>query len=323
MAFTFTRNAFLTGAGILALLIGRAAAQDVAVAVISKMHGPVTLQEPGITKGKSSDPIPLHENTDIGRLLYPKDKITCEAGGTVTIHIDPTAAKAPDQRTECDKASHTVTAPDALALYSQRGRGPLATFGNYVIAGGPKGTESPIYSPADKSVVGTDSFEIHWRTLPPLATFTAILADANGKELARAEKVSGGSGTLDPAPFRRALSAFPAVDSAAEFRLTFKPESGAEQHVVFGVLTQEQQHQLDGAIAGVGSTSGLLAYLQRAAVYDSFRMYNAVAAEYNAALKDAPESLMLLRAALTANSRTGDLQRARAIRDKLQQLEGN
>jgi hypothetical protein len=325
MGFTFTRNAFVSAAGIFAVLSGYAATQDVPVAFIEEVRGPAKLQEYRMINGKPSysEVIPLKENTDIGRLLYPKDKITCEAGTTARIRIDPIAAKAPNGPDHCDKASDTITAPEAAAFYSQRGKGPLATFDTYVIAGRPKGSESPIYSPADKSVVSADRFEIHWRTLPPLGIFTAILADANGKELARAEKVSGESGTLDPAPFRRALSAVRAADSAAEFRLTFKPESGAEQHVVFGVLSQEQQHQLDGAIAGVGSTTGLLAYLQRAAIYDSFRMYNAVASEYNAALKEAPESLMLLRAALTANSRTGDLQRAREVRDKLQQVEDN
>ena len=66
---------------------------------------------------------------------------------------------------------------------------------------------------------------------------------------------------------------------------------------------------------------GFFLHLERAAIFDSYRMYGSVAAEYDAALEAAPESVDLLRAAITAHSRIGDLRRARDLRDKLQQVE--
>ena len=50
-------------------------------------------------------------------------------------------------------------------------------------------------------------------------------------------------------------------------------------------------------------------------------MYDQVAFEYDKALKDAPESHDLLQAAYNANSRIGNLHRARELMDELENGE--
>jgi hypothetical protein len=59
----------------------------------------------------------------------------------------------------------------------------------------------------------------------------------------------------------------------------------------------------------------------RAGVYESFKLYGEVAAEYDSALKEAPTSRDLLRVALTAHARIGDFRTARSLRDQLAQVE--
>ena len=60
----------------------------------------------------------------------------------------------------------------------------------------------------------------------------------------------------------------------------------------------------------------------RASVYESAHMYDLVAMEYDEALEQSPESLDLLRVDYSANTRIGNLQRARDLLDRLEAAEG-
>ncbi len=92
--------------------------------------------------------------------------------------------------------------------------------------------------------------------------------------------------------------------------MVFHLDEGGEQASTFSVLTKAQESELNIELGSVEQANELFAHLQRAAIFDDLKLYNDEAAEYELALKDAPESVTLLRAATNLNTKIGDLRRA-------------
>jgi hypothetical protein len=196
----------------------------------------------------------------------------------------------------------------ALRLYGRR-------------AGRDKGSETPIYSPPDQGAVIPKKFLVQWRTRPPLGRIAVFVFDASRKELAHLENVDGDTGLLDSDELRKALSDYRAAkDSDCEARLIFKTGSG-ETGVNFTVMSLAHERELQRALSEVSSSHGLFQYVERATIFDSFKMYDKVAAEYDEALREAPSSHDMVQASLDAHAKIGDLRRAKELRDKLRELE--
>jgi len=265
---------------------------------------------------------------DLGRLVYVGDTLNCSgANALVRVHLDK-GITVPRGRCGAD-----ACCTDGVTLtFSAAGSGPAeadpgdvaGVLARYKRAGREKGAECPIYSPADGEAVLAGSFVIRWRTRPPLGMFTAVLRDGSGSELARVAGVDGASGVLEAPAMRQALERY--SGSAGEehpARLVFRFELAPETGVAFRVLSKQQEMALSRALEARNSATGLLRCLERASTYNAFGMYGPVAAEYDAALKEAPKSADLLSASMSAHARIGDLRRARELWEELQQVEGS
>jgi len=293
----------------------RAQSSTSPVAFIEKIGGDVTL----ITR---SDQLKLRPGIDDGRILYSDETLVCGTAGHALLRTSADLHQAhdvckgakmwppqPGPKTSAPIATNRLV--KALESYGVRGGGDRAIG------------DSAIYSPPKLGgAILPQSLVVRWLTRPPLGIFTAILFDPNGKELARAAAVDGASGILDSQQLRDALTAYQnAHDSAEEMMLVFRFESEPEQFVRFHVLTAAQRQELENALGSLDSAEGLFYRIERAAVYTSFHMYDLVAAEYEAALVEAPESRDLLSAAFNANLRTGNKRRAHELSDKLAEVE--
>ena len=188
-------------------------------------------------------------------------------------------------------------------------------------AGRNKGEDVLIFAPPDHGAVLPGSLVVRWRTRPPLDIFTATLTDSKGAELAKVADVDGSVGSLDVDVLRGALIRYGQSSGDHIAKLTFHGKTEPDQSVTFHVLTPAQETELKRKLVEDTQQEGLFHYVERAAVFDSFQLYDEVAAEYDAALKEAPESRDLLQAAFNAYSRIGDFRTARSLRDRLEQVE--
>jgi hypothetical protein len=293
-----------------AIMVGRS--DESPVAFVEKISGDVTLQT------DVAKPRPLDPNSDVGLILNWGDTVNCISGSLVGVMP---AAKVPTLVNLCGNQWNSGPAPGGVDEgLKAKMTGDLKDLRKYSRAGRSKGDENPIFDPPDHGATLAEKFVIRWRNRPPLHQFTAVLQDGSA-ELARVPGVDGAKGELNSAVLRQAIMSLRNSSAPShEVQIAFRFENGSQQLVRFAVLTQDDERRLNEELAQVPQ-SGLFKFVQHAAIYDSFRLFDMVAEEYDSALAEAPESRELLRAALAAYARIGDLHRARELRDKLQQIE--
>jgi hypothetical protein len=288
-------------------------AAPVPIGFIESLEGSVILN-PGVGL--------LNKDTDRGRILFSGESLKCGPGAKVkgALLVGGKTAKGSNLCAQLMKPIQSadvgsVAAPDATF------RDGLLRFGRR--AGRDKGSESPIFEPAPDAAILPGTMVVHWRTRPPLDTFTAVLQDASGKSLVQVPGVDGSAGVLDSSAMRDALLKLRAgADRPLRAKLVFQVSPDAEYSASFIVLSEGEERELKAKLEQASASGGLLAHVQRAGVLESYRLYADVAAEYGRALDEAPRSLDLLRAAMDAYARTGDLRHAREVRDRLEKEEG-
>jgi predicted Zn-dependent protease len=96
--------------------------------------------------------------------------------------------------------------------------------------------------------------------------------------------------------------------------------AGNEYSVTFSLLTPPAQQKLDEALAVWKSKDPVVRHLGRASAFTAFGLYGDAADECELALKQAPESALLLEMTAEAQQRTGNTGRAAEITKKLEQL---
>jgi hypothetical protein len=300
--------------------VGFARAEDdpVPVGVISSIRADVFLcNAPACDEHGTK----LDKDKDVGRILFDGETLFCKTGGD--LRIDPG-----DRSIGCQPGHQALVPRPARPNPVRIERGmpkaadlALERYGRR--AGRDKGSDSPIYSPADKGAAIPGKLVVRWRTRPALGKMSITLRGADGAEIARVDEVEGASGLLDSDALRKALVTYrDASGSSHEVQLVLKPENGPESVIGFSVLSSAQECELEAALKAIDSSHGLFGYVQRASILESAKLYDWEAAEYDAALKDAPMSRDMLRAALDANSRIGNSRRAKELRDKLYETDG-
>jgi hypothetical protein len=299
-----------------AAAVASGASDGVPVGFLQSVSGDVEILG-GNSPGK------LHANTDAGRILFSDETIRCGLNG----HAEVRTGDSGSGNIDVCKSRKDWNSPGIQAQATARGdsgriEDALEKYGKR--AGRDKGTESAIYSPPDHGAVIAAKFIVRWRTRPPLPKLTVVLQDGAGNELARVPDVDGAAGILDLPALRDAMVKYRDTAAAShEAKLMFQFESRPPQSVTFLVLSLAQEHDLDQQLAQQDRPGDLFSHVMRARAFDNFGLFNLVAAEYDSALEQAPQSRDLLRAAFYAHARTGDLHRARELRDKLRVIEGS
>ena len=285
------------------------------VAFISKLdNGNVSLcHTPCSTL--NSDTV-LNSTKAPGRILYRGDQLKCDPGARLILHID--GEKDPFYKPDfC--ASHLEWHPVSKAKIEVADAGsPVAQYSNYRIGGRSKGAESPIFVPSDNSAVDPDKLIVRWRNRPSLGTLTISLFDNKGAQLFHLENVDGAAGSLDSEPLRSALQKVrdnPELNH--KLKLVFHSPTRPEESNLFSVLSHSEQASVQKSLAAIDPAHQLYAYIERASIYESANMFDQVAAQFDAALAEAPESEDLMKAAYSANSKIGNVHRAHELLDRL------
>jgi hypothetical protein len=175
--------------------------------------------------------------------------------------------------------------------------------------GRPRGDESessPIFSPANNSVVRPASFVIRWLPVPGAQAVAFTLQDEDGKEIWKLPHAAGISGTLLSDSVRTALQQY--REEGGTGTLTLSIEAGSKKsRVSFKVISEEGEKSLAQALASADRNESLLMrYVLRAYAFDRRMMFNDAANEYDAALALSPKSTDLIVADIQAQRRAGN-----------------
>ncbi len=176
-------------------------------------------------------------------------------------------------------------------------------------------------SPSSEGAVDPQNFVVRWT--PPARIGEVLLAIApksGGDGLFSIGHISGSSGSFDSQPLRDALEKYRDRGGLDPLVLRLHDEAGQDYAVTFTVLTPPDQKKLARELAEWDSQSGIVQHLGRASVFSSLSLYSEAAAESELALKESPQSPLLLQLAANAELRTGNSARAGELEKQFSQL---
>jgi hypothetical protein len=177
------------------------------------------------------------------------------------------------------------------------------------------------YSPVEGGTVDPARLIVKW--IPPenIGNVTIAIAPENSERpLCCKGMASGAAGVLDSPGIREALARYRDRGGAAPLELRMHDTSGNEFSVIFSVLTPPAQQSLDTALAGWKTKDMLVRHLGRASTFTAFGLYGDAADEYEMALKQSPDSSLLLEMTAEAEQRTGNAGRAAELSKKLEHI---
>ena len=278
---------------------GHAFTEEARIAgIVIDLDGPVFLK-------RDKKEIKLHPDYDRARLLFVGEEIRCGRGGVVHLRLcnrgkeeirGPTGWRTISASEECPNQ-------DELTEYGRRG-------------GRDKGTVSPIFSPANGSVVKPDDLVFRWVPSPALRAFSLEITRAGEGVIWHQEVADGPAGSLTSDSARQVLLEH--RDKEGPLVLKLSDQSDKENELVFSLLSVKEERSLEQELASWDKKKdGLMRHLGRARVFARHLMLTEVAEEYEAALAEAPESRDLLRRTIEAHQRTGNAVRVRELKKRL------
>jgi hypothetical protein len=207
--------------------------------------------------------------------------------------------------------------------YEIRGGPILKEITQYAPAGlarGESAREAVFYSPAEGSTVDPRRLVVKWTPPANIGAVTVAIAPENSEHpLCCRGMVSGATGVIDSPGVREALLRYRDQGGAAPLELRMHDTAGNEYSVTFSLVTAPEQQHLDEALGAWKSKDQVVRHLGRASTFAAFGMYSDVAEECELALKQAPESALLLEMTAEAQQRTGNAGRAAELSKKLAQ----
>ena len=249
------------------------------------------------------DPKPLDAKADHHHFLYPGEAIRCKGPGRMLVqdHAQLVTLTAKDDW-------YRLSATNG-AKASQEDEEAVKRFGR--IAGRPRGgVRSPIFSPANDGVVLAAKLVVRWTPHDTPGAVRLHLFDGDGTELWQKGAINGADGQVDSEELRHVLAQHSADESAGQFALLLEQSNSAEATVKFSLLPAEDKKALDDELLRCASKQGLLRAACRAYAFESRRMWNNLALEYDAALAAAPGSHDLTMAAILIHRKIGDTSTA-------------
>jgi|SRR5579862_1604162 len=241
----------------------------------------------------------LDAKLDHYRFLYPGEAIRCKGPGRLLIQ-DHSRLVTLTAKDNWYKLSSTLQHES-----NQEDEEALKTFGR--IAGRPRGSvTSPIFSPANDGVVLASNLVVRWRPHDTPGTIRVRLVDEDGAELWQKGPINGSDGAVDSEELRQVLTRLSEDGRAGEITLILEQNGSAEIHVKFLLLSTENKKSLDDDLLRCASKQGLMHAACRAYAFESRRMWNDLAIEYDAALAGAPGSRDLTVAAILIHRKIGD-----------------
>ena len=301
-------------AAVVALVIGASvasidAAQAVrVVGVVLEIAPPVFLR----TAGQGPE-ITLDPQKDIGRPLFEGQAIRAGAGGRVKI----ARVLAVEELTP-SRGRFELTAPATLTDDQARQLKALTQYGR---PGGSRGIGALIHAPADDSVVRLDTLQVRWTRRQSTSAIRFALRDPSGREIWSAT-APGGDGRLNDEMTMRLRAAIRTAEGgnagATAWQLAVRDDDLVIGSVRFRTLSGANERALATVLAGIDrDPDPFTKAIARAFELGNAGLYNDAADELDRLLVTAPQSEALLRAAIDAHNRTGNVERVRELTTRL------
>jgi CHASE2 domain-containing sensor protein len=279
-----------------------AVAQPRAVGFIEDISGVAILKQ-----GRKQ--IRLDSKMDMGRRLFPGDSIRPTRGAKLSVRIGKDSEHLDDD-------TRWFVVPNMVPSRSDRDpfREAINVYGR--IGGRTRAVirKSMVFSPADDSVVVPALFVIRWAPARKNCVATIEIQKPRGELLWQEKNVNSASGELNSETARRVLERYRSAADVGSLRLKFYDSCGNTGHSDFSFLPITEEISLNQELKLWDSNrDGLMNYLGRAAVFNSYRMLSQVAEEYEQALAVAPMSRDLLSRTIEAQRLIGNLIRAKEL----------
>jgi hypothetical protein len=281
---------------------------------------------------------PLIEKRDQYRFLYVGDEVRCTKTGRLTVQVYEHLIRIEATVGWCTIGSDSLTCKDGASTTESHSSSPtaqrqragqdsrpsvadreaIAGFGR--TAGRTRGPASAIISPAMDSAIRIDRLAIRWTAAAAAKGMVRLrLTDPGDRVLWTSDPIDAQARSADAAPARRALEAYRRSGSGGELTLTLDGAAASTPAVLFTVLSEADERNLDAALAGCQARGGFMQTVCRIHQFSMRQMWNAATDEYEQALKASPGSEQLTRAALAANQRIGDTDRVTQLAAELPQ----
>lgn len=288
----------------ISLLGSGAATRDqlpVPAALIESISGPVEFRSK-----PDAEPTTLDAKQDLARILFVGEQVRCPKGASLQI-------RSADKTRQIAGPSDWIT---IAASSSPRLQALLAEYGRS--AGRSRVPPALVFSPTENGVVIPSEFTASWD--PERVTSPVVLSiiGSKGQTLWTEAGVASKEGRLGASAARAALEQYRAGQGPGPlvFRMV---DAGKQQRDVhfFLVSTVTEQGLRRDLAAWDKEPVALVAHLGRAGVLFAAGFASMAADEYEAALKQAPDSRDLLGRTMQAQDAIGNTPRAEELKKRL------
>lgn len=252
-------------------------------------------------------PVILSSSRDRYRRLYAGERVKVDAGGKLHLMVygQTIDLKGPT-------GWYPIPFVPSFAQSAQ-----MALLRDYARIGGRERYGSSIFSPASNSVVQPEELVLQWVPQRFSGTLTLAIQDEDGRDLWHQVGVTPVLGILDAPAVRQALVAYRDSNNSRPLVFAILSQDGNSDQVSFSLLSASESPLLAHELDRWSHENGLTRHLGRIDVFTQFKMYNNVALEYEAALRDAPESQDLLLAGIAANQQIGNNSHVKELARRL------
>jgi len=273
--------------------------------VVNEVKGKAQLRRKG---GKSDE---LIGRANVNLSLHRGDKLKCDEGGKLIITICGNRLEITPEKL------HTISPIDAISPEERNG---LRFISDFFKSGSRKrGGGDFLLFPAENntSVVRPDTMIIRWKQLesPPFPLSLGIMED--DKLLWRRDNIDSGAGELSSAEIRETLNKLRTDNAIHEVKLIIQSERGISL-VKFRVLSLNEEQSLGEELSKYDKKSEILRHMWRAYVFNQHDLALDAAAEYEAVLAAAPESMEVREATIAIQKWAGNQRREKELESKLQ-----
>jgi len=281
-----------------------ASAQEGSSGIVEEIRGIVTFrQKPGAAT------VRLNSNIDLAKRLYHGQQVRCQSHGELRLLLNgkPKRITGPSSWFTIPPRAFNLAVPIQRAL-DEYGR----------ISGRDRGEQTSIFSPSAHSVVIPDRFAIRW--VPDIAKciLSFSIYEPDGVKVWSKDDVDGTTGLLESEESKKALKKYRTESGQGPLTLRLTDSCANNLSVTFSLISMESEASLKEELKFWDDQNGpLLTHLGRASVYERYRMFPQAADEYEAGLKNAPESRDLLIRTILAHRNTGNQVRELELSKRL------
>lgn len=305
-------------AAILALTTLGVCMRTLADQQAKQVRATIKFSGPAFWRGTHTSPETSLQARDQGRFIHSGEEVRCGPGCAMKVGLE-------------DGQVVSLTEKDGWypmpwpAVGRSKARSDLdSVFEEGAI---PRGAGGLILWPFDNNAVKAQGFVVRWAANKNLGEVSlavcvrqhTLICRPEGDDLVwRQEDIPGDSGSLDSDALRQALSAHTAGGKDNRLVLTLTDQAGNQTSVSFLLLSPPEESELQQELAKWdGNPDAFFGHIGRACAFERHHLFHEAAAEFEAALQEAPESNNVLERAINAHKLAGEASRAQALEKHL------